>query len=173
PAALGAHEAAPAASGALGAAPAARPAAALESPPPGQLAPASARTAAPVGSRGLRSAAAEALARIPVISPDRAAGTPVPAEQETQWESLRAEVLSCTKCALHSTRTQGVFGVGNPRAEWLVIGEAPGAEEDRRGEPFVGRAGQLLNAMLAAIGLPREQVFIANVLKSRPPNNLH
>ena len=64
-----------------------------------------------------------------------------------------------------------MFGVGNRRAEWLVIGEAPGAEEDRRGEPFVGRAGQLLNAMLAAIGLPREQVFIANVLKSRPPNN--
>jgi uracil-DNA glycosylase len=80
-------------------------------------------------------------------------------------------VLSCTKCALHSTRTQGVFGVGNRRAEWLVIGEAPGAEEDRRGEPFVGRAGQLLNAMLLAIGLPREQVFIANVLKSRPPSN--
>lgn len=118
-----------------------------------------------------RSPAAEALARIPVISPGRAAGTPVPAEIDTQWEGVKAEVLSCTKCTLHSTRTQGVFGVGNRRAEWLVIGEAPGAEEDRRGEPFVGRAGQLLNAMLAAIGLPREQVFIANVLKSRPPNN--
>jgi DNA polymerase len=115
--------------------------------------------------------AAAALARIPVISPDRAAGTPVPPETEIHWDALKAEVLSCTKCTLHSTRTQGVFGVGNRRAEWLVIGEAPGAEEDRRGEPFVGRAGQLLNAMLAAIGLPREQVFIANVLKSRPPNN--
>lgn len=118
-----------------------------------------------------RAGAAEALARIPVITPGRAAGTPVPPETEADWESLQAEVLSCTKCSLHSTRTQGVFGVGNRRAEWLVIGEAPGAEEDRRGEPFVGRAGQLLNAMLAAIGLPREQVFIANVLKSRPPNN--
>lgn len=116
-------------------------------------------------------AAADALARIPVITPGRAAGTPVPAETEAQWETLKGEVLTCTKCALHSTRTQGVFGVGNRRAEWLVIGEAPGAEEDRRGEPFVGRAGQLLNAMLVAIGLPREQVFIANVLKSRPPNN--
>jgi len=95
----------------------------------------------------------------------------VPAETDAQWEAVKAEVLTCTKCALHSTRTQGVFGVGNRRAEWLVIGEAPGAEEDRRGEPFVGRPGQLLNAMLAAIGLPREQVFIANVLKSRPPSN--
>jgi len=95
----------------------------------------------------------------------------VPVGAEAQWESLKAEVLSCTRCALHSTRTQGVFGVGNRRADWLIIGEAPGKEEDRRGEPFVGRAGQLLNAMLLAIGLPREQVFIANVLKSRPPDN--
>ena len=88
------------------------------------------------------------------------------------WEALREEVMRCTRCALHATRTQGVFGVGNPRAEWMVIGEAPGAEEDRRGEPFVGRAGQLLDAMLRAIGLSRAQnVFIANVLKSRPPNN--
>jgi uracil-DNA glycosylase family 4 len=92
-------------------------------------------------------------------------------EVEAQWESLRTEVLSCTKCSLHATRTQGVFGVGNRRADWLIIGEAPGAEEDRQGEPFVGRAGQLLNAMLRAIGLQRESVFIANILKSRPPNN--
>ncbi len=89
-----------------------------------------------------------------------------------RWESLRAEVLQCTRCSLHAGRTQGVFGVGNPQADWMVIGEAPGAEEDRRGEPFVGRAGQLLDAMLRAIGLSRGQnVYIANVLKSRPPNN--
>ena len=89
-----------------------------------------------------------------------------------QWEGLRAEVLRCTLCSLHIGRTQGVVGVGNPRADWMVIGEAPGAEEDRRGEPFVGRAGQLLDAMLRAIGLNRAQnVYIANVLKSRPPNN--
>ena len=89
-----------------------------------------------------------------------------------RWDALRAEVLGCTRCGLHAGRTQGVFGVGNPRAEWMVIGEAPGAEEDRRGEPFVGRAGQLLDAMLRAIGLSRaENVYIANVLKSRPPNN--
>jgi DNA polymerase len=90
---------------------------------------------------------------------------------EAQWDSLNAEVLSCTKCTLHTTRTQGVFGVGNRRADWLIIGEAPGAEEDRQGEPFVGRAGQLLNSMLRSLGLPRESVFIANVLKSRPPGN--
>ncbi|MFZ0500373.1 MAG: uracil-DNA glycosylase [Steroidobacteraceae bacterium] len=96
---------------------------------------------------------------------------PGPAWAE-QWESLRTEVLRCTRCSLHAGRTQGVFGVGNPQADWMVIGEAPGAEEDRRGEPFVGRAGQLLDAMLRAIDLSRAQnVYIANVLKSRPPNN--
>jgi uracil-DNA glycosylase len=90
----------------------------------------------------------------------------------TTWESLRSEVLACTKCALHGSRTQGVFGVGSREAQWLVVGEAPGAEEDRRGEPFVGRAGHLLDAMLKAIGLSRGQnVYIANVLKSRPPGN--
>jgi DNA polymerase len=90
----------------------------------------------------------------------------------TTWESLRSEVLACTKCALHSSRTQGVFGVGSREAQWLVVGEAPGAEEDRRGEPFVGRAGHLLDAMLKAIGLSRgRNVYIANVLKSRPPGN--
>jgi len=97
---------------------------------------------------------------------------PEPFSGAAAWEALRAEVLRCTRCALHTGRTQGVFGVGNPRAEWMVIGEAPGAEEDRRGEPFVGRAGQLLDAMLRAIGLSRaENVYIANILKSRPPGN--
>ena len=75
----------------------------------------------------------------------------------------------CVLCI--SSRTQGVFGVGNRQARWMVIGEAPGAEEDRQGEPFVGRAGQLLNSMLKAIGSRARQVFIANILKSRPPNN--
>jgi len=87
------------------------------------------------------------------------------------WETLRAEVAVCTKCRLCETRTQTVFGVGDTQAQWMVIGEAPGAEEDRQGEPFVGRAGQLLNAMLRAVGLSRETVFIANVLKCRPPGN--
>ncbi len=85
---------------------------------------------------------------------------------------LRDEVSACARCPLHSTRTQGVFGVGDLGAEWLVIGEAPGAQEDRRGEPFVGRAGQLLDSMLRAIGLTRgDNVYIANILKSRPPGN--
>jgi DNA polymerase len=87
------------------------------------------------------------------------------------WEELRRTVASCTACALHQGRTQTVFGVGNEHADLMIIGEAPGADEDRQGEPFVGRAGQLLNAMLAAIGLAREQVYIANIVKCRPPGN--
>ena len=111
-----------------------------------------------------QSAVAQSASARPLATPMPAAGG--------EWEALRAEVLQCTRCSLHAGRTQGVFGVGNPRAEWMVIGEAPGAEEDRRGEPFVGRAGQLLDAMLRAIGLSRaHNVYIANVLKSRPPNN--
>jgi uracil-DNA glycosylase family 4 len=109
----------------------------------------------------------------PVGAMDALATTrPVAAPTVTTWESLRAEVLTCTRCTLHTSRTQGVFGVGNREAQWLVVGEAPGAEEDRRGEPFVGRAGHLLDAMLRAIGLNRAtNVYIANVLKSRPPGN--
>jgi uracil-DNA glycosylase len=88
------------------------------------------------------------------------------------WDGLRTQVAGCTACEqLCKARTQTVFGVGHTQAEWLIIGEAPGAEEDRQGEPFVGRAGQLLNAMLLAIGLPRETVYIANILKCRPPGN--
>jgi uracil-DNA glycosylase len=90
---------------------------------------------------------------------------------ENVWEELAAQVRACTRCGLHAGRTQTVFGVGRRDAELFVIGEAPGADEDRQGEPFVGRAGQLLNAMLRAIGLPRNEVYIANILKCRPPNN--
>lgn len=85
--------------------------------------------------------------------------------------ALREAIVGCTACALCETRTQAVPGVGTMSAELLVIGEAPGQEEDRRGEPFVGRAGQLLDRMLAAIGLDRQTVYITNVLKCRPPNN--
>jgi len=87
------------------------------------------------------------------------------------WDSLRAQVSGCTRCALCQSRTQTVFGVGSRTAGLLVIGEAPGAEEDRRGEPFVGRAGQLLNSMLRAVGQSRDSAYIANVLKCRPPGN--
>lgn len=87
------------------------------------------------------------------------------------WETLAATVRGCRLCGLCETRTQTVFGVGNRRARLMVIGEAPGAEEDRQGEPFVGRAGMLLNSMLRAAGFERADVYIANVQKCRPPNN--
>ena len=87
------------------------------------------------------------------------------------WSELRDCVSHCTRCELSQSRTNTVFGVGNPNADWLIVGEAPGAEEDRRGEPFVGRAGKLLDEMLRAIGQGRDTVFIANILKCRPPNN--
>ncbi len=93
------------------------------------------------------------------------------APAELDWDALQQCVADCTRCELASSRTQTVFGVGNHDADWLIIGEAPGAEEDRRGEPFVGRAGQLLDQMLQAIGQSRDRVFIANILKCRPPDN--
>ena len=98
--------------------------------------------------------------------PGAAAGSAAP-----DWQSLQAEVSNCQRCALSATRTRTVFGVGNPAADIMLIGEAPGAEEDRQGEPFVGRAGKLLDAMLFSIGLDRDKVFICNVLKCRPPHN--
>jgi len=87
------------------------------------------------------------------------------------WEALAAAVHGCRRCELCESRTQAVFGVGDRQARLMIVGEAPGAEEDRQGEPFVGRAGRLLNAMLCAVGLDRERVFIANILKCRPPRN--
>lgn len=87
------------------------------------------------------------------------------------WPALSDVVSHCTACGLHTGRTQAVFGVGNQDADIMVIGEAPGADEDRQGEPFVGRAGQLLNEMLKAISYPRESVYIANIVKCRPPEN--
>jgi len=96
----------------------------------------------------------------------------VSAEQRRErLVDLFKEVSSCTRCPLHETRTKTVFGAGDADAELMFVGEAPGAEEDRQGLPFVGRAGQLLNQLLEEIGLSRERVFIANVLKSRPPGN--
>ena len=93
-------------------------------------------------------------------------------DQKTDWQDLKTRVAGCTDCKLRAGCTQTVFGVGEPKSEWLLVGEAPGAEEDRLGEPFVGQAGKLLDNMLAAIALRRgENVFIANVLKCRPPGN--
>jgi uracil-DNA glycosylase family 4 len=98
------------------------------------------------------------------------------AEPETiastdNWDILQSEVASCTKCTLCKIRTQTVFGSGNKQADWMLVGEAPGQHEDEQGLPFVGNAGLLLTEMLRAIGLTREEVFITNILKCRPPNN--
>jgi DNA polymerase len=92
-------------------------------------------------------------------------------ERREELVRLYEEVRACTRCPLHETRTNAVFGAGDADAEVMFVGEAPGAEEDRQGLPFVGRAGQLLDQLLEEIGMSREQVFIANVLKSRPPGN--
>jgi DNA polymerase len=112
---------------------------------------------------------AEAETVLPVA--DRAASI-----ARLEWKELEQEVARCRACSLCETRKQTVFGVGNANAEWMLIGEAPGAEEDARGEPFVGQAGRLLDNMLASIGMSREgqtakSVYIANVLKCRPPGN--
>ena len=88
-----------------------------------------------------------------------------------QWEQLRQQCMSCRACGLADTRTNVVFGVGDPRAEVLLVGEAPGASEDRQGEPFVGAAGKLLDDMLAMIGLDRTRIYITNSVKCRPPEN--
>jgi uracil-DNA glycosylase family 4 len=129
-------------------------------------APALVGAPAPAATPGLAAAPPPAATSSPAP-----AVTPQAREAGVDWTDLRARVAACVRCGLSATRTQTVFGVGNLHADWLVVGEAPGADEDRKGEPFVGRAGQLLNAMLHAVGLAREQVYIANVLKCRPPGN--
>src|SRR5688572_8571354 len=96
-----------------------------------------------------------------------AAGT----ESMTEFDQLRAEAESCTLCPLARTRTNVVFGVGRPDSQLMFVGEAPGRDEDLQGEPFVGRAGQLLDRLLAEVGISRDTVYIANVLKCRPPGN--
>lgn len=116
----------------------------------------------------LDSSATELLSRAesPATSPLTTQGA-----DSDRFDAFRTEVLACTRCRLAEGRTTVVFGEGDRRADLLVVGEAPGFEEDRSGRPFVGPAGQLLDKMLAAIGFAREEVFICNVLKCRPPNN--
>jgi uracil-DNA glycosylase family 4 len=109
--------------------------------------------------------------RMPVVQPSELFAQLPPWQQSQTLEELYEHIHTCTACPLGLTRTNFVFGTGNPQAEIVVIGEAPGAEEDARGEPFVGAAGQLLTRMLAAIGLQREEVYICNILKCRPPGN--
>ncbi len=126
---------------------------------------------APVQPAAVHEAAGSEVAEAtPVVEVARLARV-APAPGTDSWDAVATEVASCTRCELHTCRNRTVFGVGDRAANWLVVGEAPGADEDRQGEPFVGRAGQLLNSMLLGIGLKREAVFIANVLKCRPPNN--
>jgi len=123
--------------------------------------PRRARSAAPASGSGLAGGAKVDLAD------DRAARI-----LKMAWPELKSAVKSCEACGLRKTCTQTVFGVGDEQADWLLVGEAPGAEEDQRGEPFVGQAGRLLDNMLAAIGLSRgDNVYICNVLKCRPPGN--
>ena len=135
-------------------------------------APAPAPAMAPVGAPAAAPAAAHSAApRVIPVSPDT---SPV---ARLDWPALRAAVADCRACTLCETRTQTVFGVGNERAHWMIVGEAPGENEDKQGEPFVGAAGRLLDRMLLALGLTRgeadaaHQVFIANTLKCRPPRN--
>lgn len=124
----------------------------------------------PPSGRAERTAPQDLAARRRREDDSRAPASGSPAAPP-ELEALRSKVAACTACALHSGRRQTVFGVGNPRADWMFVGEGPGEEEDRRGEPFVGRAGKLLDAMLRAMNLDRTTVYIANIVKCRPPNN--
>ena len=133
---------------------------------------------APMAASAPPRPAPEPLSPVVLPQPELPPAAPdAPAEEmhriaEMDWNALNTAIQSCTRCDLAKSRMQAVPGVGDPHAEWLFIGEAPGANEDRQGEPFVGDAGKLLDAILAAIGLARgKNVFIANVLKSRPPAN--
>jgi DNA polymerase len=112
-----------------------------------------------------------APAKAPISPVATSHATPAEPEAVARLAELARTVSACTKCALHATRKQTVFGVGNPHAKLMFIGEAPGADEDAQGEPFVGRAGQLLNKIIAAMGMKREEVYIGNILKCRPPQN--
>ena len=113
------------------------------------------------------------LALSPPPASTRALNLPVSSNKagSMDWETLGETVSGCRLCTLCETRTRTVFGTGSKTANWMIIGEAPGVNEDAQGEPFVGRAGQLLNSMLGALNLTREEVFIANTLKCRPPGN--
>ena len=155
---------------------------------PPWLAPAAAPEVAGAPATAVSAVAAEAAVALDAVAPPPLAAIapppPMPAVSqaapvlaEVDWVPLRAAVQACTACPLSGSRTQTVFGVGHPQADWMIVGEAPGEQEDRLGEPFVGRSGQLLDNMLRALGLartdgpPDRQVYIANTLKCRPPGN--
>ncbi|MCY3023151.1 MAG: uracil-DNA glycosylase [Planctomycetota bacterium] len=125
----------------------------------------------PVSGRGdAAPSAAPAPAGVDLFTPAITPGAGEP-DKAARWKALEAEVQSCKKCRLHAGRTNAVFGCGNKQARLLFVGEGPGFDEDQQGVPFVGRAGQLLNKIIAAMGLKREEVYICNVVKCRPPEN--
>ncbi|MBI4601901.1 MAG: uracil-DNA glycosylase [Planctomycetes bacterium] len=124
--------------------------------------------AAPPAGRALSSATTPRVAAPPPAGPASSKDRPA---REAALEPIRLEVAACTRCGLCRTRTQTVFGVGDPAARLMFVGEAPGYDEDRQGEPFVGKAGQLLNDIIRAMGLRRDEVYIANVVKCHPPQN--
>ena len=146
-------------------APAAVPASGPAASPRGPIPPAAAGGAAPPPG-------AAPPADAPLFPPPAAAPAPPAAPRPPETlDDVRADLGECTRCKLHGGRTNLVFGVGSPTADLVFVGEAPGRDEDRQGIPFVGRAGQLLTRIIAAIGLSRDEVYIANVIKCRPPNN--
>lgn len=161
------------------------PAPAVTPPPAARVAPVPAPAPAPVSSPAPSPAPAPMVARaapapVPVQAPPRrevVLGTRPAGIESMDWPALRDAVSGCTACGLCEGRTQTVFGVGHEHAHWMIVGEAPGEQEDRQGEPFVGKSGQLLDNMLRAVGLtrqaesPERQVYIANTVKCRPPSN--
>jgi len=158
--------------------PAAAPVAASEAAPMTQDAPAAPASAVPDAAFPAAPPAVSSAAapRPPRPAAPAARAQPSPAPQPVvaahDFDALREQVIQCTACGLCNGRRHAVFGMGASPARWMVVGEAPGEQEDRQGLPFVGRSGQLLDAMLAAVGLSREKdVFIANVIKCRPPGN--
>src|SRR5207248_3321037 len=126
---------------------------------------------APAPARAPAPAPAPAPARAPAPAPAPEKSGFDPIARRVRLEQIASDVAACVRCPLHASRTQTVFARGNPESEIMFVGEGPGAEEDAQGLPFVGKAGQLLNNMIGAMGLTRQEVYIANVVKCRPPGN--
>ncbi|HSI50107.1 MAG TPA: uracil-DNA glycosylase [Ideonella sp.] len=156
-------------------------------PPPAAVAPPAQAIERPAPAAQVQAQVQAAPVSAPALAPVARPAAPAPVAVHVprsdspvgsmDWPALREAVAGCTACSLCESRTQTVFGVGHANAHWMIVGEAPGEQEDRLGEPFVGAAGQLLDQMLKAVGLTRQdgeavqQVFIANTLKCRPPRN--
>jgi DNA polymerase len=139
---------------------------------PGAFTPKAPATAIPAVSTKPQPAAQTSAPAKPQALVNVPAGPAIsPQDKEARWKALEAKAMACQQCVLHKTRTNVVFGTGDRNAKLVFVGEGPGADEDIQGEPFVGRAGQLLNKIIGAMGLKREEVYICNVVKCRPPEN--